>query len=542
VVQGLTVLLALKPGDLRRAVVEPSKRQGYTFEDQALVEEVVASVEGARGALPLLAFAVSRLWEMRDRETKHLTREAYEEIGGVAGALAQHAEQTLERIGLEREPIVRELFCNLVTAQWTRAVADREELLSVLPDPEAGAQVLDQLINARLLTAYEVEEGVGETQEAGRHWIEIVHESLLKAWPRLVRWQAQDEEGAVLRDQLKQAAHLWEERGRPDALLWTGTSEREFALWRDRYPGRLTALEDDFAGAMAAHAQRRRRRRRAAIATVVASLAAGLVVVAVLWGRAVTEAHQREAAELLALGRLELEDHPTAGLAYALASLERADSSAARRFALETLAHGAAALVIDSWVNSVAFSQDGRWLATGGVMSGAYLWSREGGAPVSLGSATGVPHVQFDPEAPLLSVQGTTGATAQIFSVPDRHPIQEVETQRLVIPRGSRLFTFWRRGPVHVRPVGEGEPRLLGHLDEVGTWHFSSSGARGSPTLAIERSSWLGWRTWAPRRAWWASTPPRPRGWPSRPATVTSSPPMSQVRSASGLSRTEPRP
>ena len=41
-----------------------------------------------------------------------------------------------------------------------------------------------------------------------------MHESLLRAWPRLVRWQAQDEEGALLRDQLKQAAHLWEEKGR----------------------------------------------------------------------------------------------------------------------------------------------------------------------------------------------------------------------------------------------------------------------------------------------------------------------------------------
>ncbi len=50
--------------------------------------------------------------------------------------------------------------------------------------------------------------------EPNRHRIEIVHESLLKAWPRLVRWQTQDEDGAHLRDQLKQAAHLWAEKGR----------------------------------------------------------------------------------------------------------------------------------------------------------------------------------------------------------------------------------------------------------------------------------------------------------------------------------------
>ena len=74
----------------------------------------------------------------RDRERGLLTREAYAAIGGVSGALAQHAEATLERIGQERLPIVRELFRNLVTAQGTRATVDREELLSVFAGEAAG--------------------------------------------------------------------------------------------------------------------------------------------------------------------------------------------------------------------------------------------------------------------------------------------------------------------------------------------------------------------------------------------------------------------
>ena len=135
----LADLPALSREGLRRALVEPAKKRGYRFEDEALVDEMVESVEGARGALPLLAFAVSRLWEKRDREKKLLTRAAYEEIGGVAGALAQHAEATLDRIGAERQGrSVREIFRNLVTAQGTRAVAEREELLSALPGPQGG--------------------------------------------------------------------------------------------------------------------------------------------------------------------------------------------------------------------------------------------------------------------------------------------------------------------------------------------------------------------------------------------------------------------
>ena len=81
--------------------------------------------------------------------------------------------------------------------------------------------------------------------------MEIVHESLLSAWPRLVRWQTQDADGAQLRDQLRQAAQLWEQKSRSDDLLWTGTAFREFELWRERYPGGLSSSEESFAQAMA---------------------------------------------------------------------------------------------------------------------------------------------------------------------------------------------------------------------------------------------------------------------------------------------------
>jgi hypothetical protein len=135
----LTALLPLSEQGLRKAVVEPAKRFGFTFEDDDLVEEMVQAVEGERGALPLLAFAVARLWEERDKERKLLTRQAYGRLGGVTGALAQHAEATLERIGPEREPIVRELLRNLSTAQQTRCVVDAEELLSVFPEQKRPA-------------------------------------------------------------------------------------------------------------------------------------------------------------------------------------------------------------------------------------------------------------------------------------------------------------------------------------------------------------------------------------------------------------------
>jgi serine/threonine protein kinase len=234
---------------LRQALVEPARKLGFRFEEEALVEEMLEAVEGELGTLPLLAFSAEQLWVRRDEEQKLLTRDAYEEIGGVEGALAGHAEATLERIGSARISIVRELFRNLTTARGTRSVQSREQLLSVFEDEQRAeaSRVLDELIDARLL----VSSGLPSVEEGEKtDRIEIVHESLLTNWPRLVRWQTQDAEGAQLRDELRQAAHLWDSHDRSIDLLWTGTAVREYELWRERYPGGLSDLEEQFGDAM----------------------------------------------------------------------------------------------------------------------------------------------------------------------------------------------------------------------------------------------------------------------------------------------------
>ncbi len=319
---------------------------------------MVAEVEGERGALPLLAFSISRLWDTRDREQKLLTQQAYSDIGGVAGALARHADATLKTIGDERLPIVREVFRNLVTAQGTRAVRSVDDLLTVFTESQRDAayEVLRRLIDARLLTSFE-EEGI----DADRHRrVEVVHESLLSSWPRLVRWQTQDADAAQLRDQLRQAARTWEEHDHVRDYLWTGKAYREFSVWRENYPGGLTELEEDFATAMTNHAKRRKRRRRVAVAAAFVVLLAGLAVVGSFWQRSTREARRAEAANLVSLGQLELDFYPSATVAHAIASLELADSPTARRLALEALWLGPTALVVndlDSW--KVRFSADG---------------------------------------------------------------------------------------------------------------------------------------------------------------------------------------
>ena len=377
----LTALLPLGRDALRQALVEPAATLGYRFQDEALVDEMVACVEGTRAALPLLAFAVARLWDHRDRHRRLLPRAGYDAIGGVAGALAQHAESTLDRIGPERHDAVREIFRNLVTAQGTRAVMERSELVSVGPDRGVAREVLGTLVDARLLTSYEVE-GVGGSPRT--HRIEIAHESLLTAWPRLVRWRAQDEEGALLRDQLRQAAHLWDEKGRTPDLLWTGTAFREYALWRERYAAPLTEVEGAFAAAMTTQARRSRRIRTAAVAAIIVGLSAVALAIGVSRHQAVAAAERAEASKLVALGRLELDHYPTAAVAYARASLEVSDTPEARRLALEALWRGPVARILTTpdtaSCSRVAFSPDGTALACAGFSDKVVVW-RDHGLP-----------------------------------------------------------------------------------------------------------------------------------------------------------------
>ena len=485
----LTPLYPPSPDALRRALVEPAARLGVRFEDGALVEEMVETVASERGALPPLAFAVSRLWEERDRIRKLLTREAYERIEGVAGALAQHAEATLSQLGPEREGMVREIFRNLVTAQGTRAAADRAELLSVFGErrEEAGA-VLDALVDARLLTEYEPADT--EPPPVAHRRIEIVHESLLTHWPRLVRWRTQDADGAQLRDQLRQTAHLWDERRRPDDLLWTGTSYLDYGAWRARYSGGLSGLEEEFAKAMTALANLRRRRRRTAVATVVVALAVGLGVVGVLWTRSEgarrqsdAEALRAEARGLVALGQAERERNPTAALAYATKSVELADTEDARLLALRVLRGGPTAFLAASEYETLyqaAFSPDGEWLAEG-EPRGVHVRRRNGDPSVVVRRGY-LPAFAFGPEDHLLVA--THSGDIGIWSLPEGREVRRLMVEpgdcRLFV-RGRRLFavtTVGKRDVIRRAQLVEGDLQLVGAIGVAGLLSVDAAGAQ----------------------------------------------------------------
>ena len=288
-----------------------------------------------------------------------------------------------------------------------------------------------------------------------------------------MRWQTQDADGAQLRDQLRQAAHLWEERGRAEDLLWTGSTYLDYRVWRGRYPGKLSSLEEDFAESMKARSERARRRRRTAVGSVGVALLVGLGVMALLWNRARVHGIRAEASKLLAMAQAEVGTDPEVALAYATKSLELDDTPAARLFALRVTQSAPVASELASGVNNrmlhPTFSPNGEWLA---LQPGKEirLLNQDGRQPVTIDPGEPppglyYPKLEFAPDGKALALGYLR--ELRLLSVPDGREIRRVKYEEGVdFPVASK--TEGSRHTLFLRPWDGGPQRLIGTLELSG--------------------------------------------------------------------------
>ena len=267
--RGLVLLTPLGRPELCEALTRPLDDHAYDFESDDIVDDMLAQLAAVPGALPLLQFAASRLWDERDRRSKKLTRAAYDAMGGVTGALATHADHVLASLPVATHRIVRSLFQRLVTPERTRAIVERRDLVDLGSDVN---MVLDHLVQARLLVVQSTGDGGGT--------VEIVHESLLSSWPALRRWLDEDQEDAAFLAQLATAAKQWDARGRTQGLLWRGDATADARRWARRARP-LPPRDQAFLDAVLALDRSLRRRRVGVVAgafVVLAAIAAGTFV------------------------------------------------------------------------------------------------------------------------------------------------------------------------------------------------------------------------------------------------------------------------
>ena len=412
-VPSMQLLTAPGPEDLRRILVLPAERAGFDFEDDDLPDEMVAEVTGQSAALPLLSFAAARMWEQRDRQFRHLTRASYRDLGGVGGALAGHADAVLDAMPAERRATVRALFRHLVTAEGTRARLTRSEAVQLADGPHAD-EVIETLVDARILSASESDEG---------DCIEVIHETLLSRWERLVEWQREDAEGARMRDQLRQAARQWNDSDRARGLLWRGDILAEYRRWRERFPGSLTDDELAFTRASAADESRGRRVRRAAISIALLVLTIGVVLLYLSNRRSeqlITEQYQEQGRIALLAGEP----------AQARRSLDEAHHRGADNPALHFMRARATEPFLPllrtfrghrERVWDVAYSPDGEHLVTAGGDQSARIWDIASGTQrqVLQGHSGWVWKVTFSSDGARLATAGYYDGRVGIWDARD---------------------------------------------------------------------------------------------------------------------------
>ncbi|WP_373039167.1 helix-turn-helix domain-containing protein [Streptomyces sp. NRRL S-448] len=474
--RGLFILPPMSLAELRESITRPADLAGLSLEpglfpllmrDAGLRDDQPDRTPS--GVLPLVSHALLATW--RQREGATLTVDGYERTGGIQGAIARTAEEVFTRLYPAEQNTLRRVLVRLVHVAdgtgATRRRMSRTALMEQLADAGPAAAALDTFVRARLITM-------------DSDTVEITHEALLHAWPRLRGWIRADRAGLLVHQQLAHAAAEWEREGRDPSALHRGTRLETARAWADEHDGRsrLGPREAVFLRA-SQDAQDSRERQAGRQVRLRQWTLATLVVLLVLAMGAGGLAYQQRAGALgqervarsralalesaaLAAGRPEAsmllagEAYRTSATSEARGALLSTQSQpfvarlGGHRGPVNAVAFGPgngtlatagsdgtvilrrvadrrtiATFTLPGRVRAVAFSPDGSMLAATSTDGPARLWDTGGrGAGAQLPASTaGARAVAFAPDGRSLAVAGADGSIGLWDAAGDHHAL-----------------------------------------------------------------------------------------------------------------------
>jgi WD40 repeat protein len=246
--RGTELVLPLTARELEQAIAGPAARVNVTLEP-ALLAATIQDVGDQPGALPLLQYALTELFE--HREGRQMTLAGYQASGGVLGALARRAEEIYAALAPDAQRLARQVFLRLVTlgegVEDTRRRVRGHELAGLGP-AEALSAVLEGFGQYRLLT-------FDRDPITREPTVEVAHEALLRTWGRLREWLDTIRTEVRTQRQLATGAAEWERADRDASFLASGTRLAQFAALAGGSQVTLTPDERAYLAASQAEAE-----------------------------------------------------------------------------------------------------------------------------------------------------------------------------------------------------------------------------------------------------------------------------------------------
>lgn len=466
---GQFVVGPMTESELRLAITGPADTAGLRI-DPGLTDTILSDLRAAgndyTGALPLLSQAMLLTWTKRDGD--RLTGHGYGLTGGVSSAVQTSADGVYDALPAAHQALARDLLRRMTVVgrdgRLSRRPVTRADLYADHAEAERSGigAVLEEFARARLVVV-----------DGDR--VQIAHDALLQAWPRLRGWLEEDQASSILLGQLAGDADAWRDNARDPSFLYRGTQlaavRQAGATWAAhsaRFPA-LTAGQDDFLQASERLAARGTRQRRIVVAALVVLLAAALGSAGVAGISAANANSQRNKAVASQLA-VESETLDTADpvvaaqLATAAWRIDRSDPQVADSM-LDLLAQPERGLLKGfqpgprATAQPLAFSPNGRLLA---IRSGekVSLFSTATNAPVGKAMGPGDPdqaatEVAFSPDGTMLATDdgGTVllwnVATQAVIGTPLAEPGRSISAFAFS-PAGNTIATITSDGYVQL--------------------------------------------------------------------------------------------
>jgi len=272
------IVPAMGEEELRRAIAEPAARAGHPL-DEATVDLLISETEGREGALPLLQFTLTRIWEGMAEGVQ--PAETLRRIGGVGGALAGEAQRLYNKLSDSDKSIARRAFLGLVRlgegTQDTRRRITVPDIVAHGETPDHVRKVLDLFSRpgARLITL--------SANPAGTDTAEVTHEALFEHWETLRGWLDSSRDDLRFERRLADAASHWSALGRPDGSLWRPPDLDLLRDFQTRASADMTETQTAFFQAAVRKEERTKWVKSSAIATLVLLLLGASYYAHSLW-------------------------------------------------------------------------------------------------------------------------------------------------------------------------------------------------------------------------------------------------------------------